>query len=167
MVTKIINNKTGDMLFQSTGHVPGEMGSRIFIAMDDKQAEMFQIVASIPLYRAERNNDEEYRGHSEERFVFVEPLENKIDPVKAAPGYTPTEGGFYDKYIVAKSDGSPIKNGAEYLVLNIAHDPAAQQAAHVYCDAQREPRFAEFVQGLRLKLQQLRNKGLTRHKQSL
>lgn len=41
---------------------------------------------------------------------------------------------LYHKYIVSKSDGSPVDPDAQYFLLRIDTDPAAQIALLVYAD---------------------------------
>jgi hypothetical protein len=43
--------------------------------------------------------------------------------------------GWYGKYIIEKSDGSPIDPDAEYFVIRIDKDPAARIAARAYAGA--------------------------------
>jgi hypothetical protein len=40
--------------------------------------------------------------------------------------------GLFNKYIVQKSDGSPIDPNAQYFVLRVDTDPAARAALKVY-----------------------------------
>lgn len=149
MVTKVVNAKTGQVLFETEMPVPNEVGYRFMIGKDD-DIQTYIVIEEVPLY----NLDDRICT----AFIYVEPATARVDPRRAAPGYIPGKNGFYDKYIVAKSDGSPIKDGAEYLVLNIAHDRAAQQAAKLYCDAQRDPAYADFVDGLIRRVRALRKK---------
>ncbi len=41
---------------------------------------------------------------------------------------------LYRKYIISKSDGSPVNPDAQYFVLRIDTDPAAQIALLAYAD---------------------------------
>src|SRR5690348_9196455 len=51
---------------------------------------------------------------------------------------------LHGKYIVQKADGSPVDLDAQYFVLRVDTDPAAQQAVLAYADAIRQamPTFA-------------------------
>lgn len=53
--------------------------------------------------------------------------------------------GLYGKYIVQKADGSDVDPNADYFVLRLDTDPAAQRAALRYADIVRveSPRLAE------------------------
>lgn len=54
---------------------------------------------------------------------------------------------IFDKYIVQKSDGSPINPNAQYFVLRIDTDPAARKAALRYSSyiSQTDPDFADEI----------------------
>lgn len=158
MVTKVVNNKTGELLFLCRTEFPHETMKRVFIEINGT-TRTFQVVDAVPYYTRERIPcEKEHKGKTEETFVFVEELDTPVDVDNdnVCPGYKPDSGGFRAKYLVVKRDGTPVKEASEYLILNIVHDPAAQQAAKVYCDAQRDPRFREFVEGLQMKIQGIR-----------
>lgn len=42
---------------------------------------------------------------------------------------------LYDKYVIAKRDGSPIDPEAQYFVLRLDTDGCAREAARVYADS--------------------------------
>lgn len=52
---------------------------------------------------------------------------------------------LYNKYIVQKSDGSPVDPNAQYFVLRIDTDPAARHAVlmYAYHIGAEDPQFAE------------------------
>ena len=45
------------------------------------------------------------------------------------------EGGLKNKYVIAKTDGSPVAPEAEYFVLRIDADPHARRALAHYADS--------------------------------
>lgn len=40
--------------------------------------------------------------------------------------------GLYQKYVIAKADGSPVDPNADYFVLRLDTDPRARHAARTY-----------------------------------
>jgi hypothetical protein len=42
--------------------------------------------------------------------------------------------GLYNKYVISKSDGSPIDPNAVYFVLRVDKDPAARAAMRIYAN---------------------------------
>lgn len=52
---------------------------------------------------------------------------------------------LYQKYIITKTDGSPVDPEAKYFVLRIDTDRVAQEALRTYiaCIKENEPEFAE------------------------
>jgi len=49
------------------------------------------------------------------------------------PGYL--KGGWKQKYVIAKKDGSPVDDGACYFVLRLDEDPCAREAIETYARA--------------------------------
>ncbi len=56
---------------------------------------------------------------------------------------------LFQKYVIAKSDGSPVNPSADYFVLRLDTDPAARVAARAYADAIEsvDPALAEGLRG--------------------
>lgn len=59
--------------------------------------------------------------------------------------------GLYGKYIILKTDGSPVDPSADYFVLRLDTDPAARAAAYLYAQETQE-QFPELSAELMEKL---------------
>ena len=46
--------------------------------------------------------------------------------------------GLYEKYYIAKTDGSPVDDGADYFVMRLDSDPHARKGALAYADSIKE-----------------------------
>jgi len=46
--------------------------------------------------------------------------------------------GLYDKYDIAKTDGSPVDDGADYFVMRLDSDQHARKGALAYADSIKE-----------------------------
>ncbi|HYG66280.1 MAG TPA: hypothetical protein VD838_01425 [Anaeromyxobacteraceae bacterium] len=79
------------------------------------------------------------------------------------------DGGLRPKYRVAKADGSPLDEGADYFVLRLDADPHARAAALAYADAVQAEnarladdlrlRVASYEPGFRAASESLRRQG--------
>lgn len=152
MVTTL-KTTDGKTICKTHGYFPETPGATIFL--EDGHVDIYRVVEAIPLYTVHDNLVGGESGQpyavSKDKYIFLDKVDKQIE--SGAPGFKP-DG---EKYIVAKADGTPVKDGAEYLILNIVHDRAAQQAAKVYCDAQTDSRYANFVNTLRGRLQEIRS----------
>ena len=76
--------------------------------------------------------------------------------VKKKPGYL--DGGWKEKYVIAKADGSRIDPKAVYFVLRLDKDPNARVAAAAYAASVEEAGNGELARDIRLRLMAYRGK---------
>lgn len=70
--------------------------------------------------------------------------------LKEREGEMKMKKGLYDKYKIAKTDGTPIDPDAHYFVLNLSTDQDAREAAYEYADlcAITNPKLSEDLKAL-------------------